>query len=412
MADALDARQQRALALVASKRKHIKHVSGARWLVPSATNPTGGYVVDADAETCSCPDHEERGSKCKHIHAVLLIRQEVSLPDGTTVTTTVAAEARITYAQDWPAYNAAQCDEGHRVQLLLRALCDGIVQAPHPGRGRKPALLADVVYAAALKVYGGMSARRSTSDIRTCQERGLVTEAPAYNTLLKYAERAELAPLLKTLVHESAAPLRAVETTFAVDSTGFATNTYSRYFDEKYGGEKKCQRWIKLHAQVGTITNVIASVEATESSVGDSVMLAPLLASSVERGFNVRELSADRAYLSNANLTAIEAAGAAPYVPFKSNSRGTGRSDAWRRLWHMFEARNDEFLAHYHQRSNVESTFSMVKRKFGASVRAKAFPAQVNEVLLKCICHNLAVLVHAIHELGLAPTFWARMEVA
>jgi hypothetical protein len=39
---------------------------------------------------------------------------------------------------------------------------------------------------------------------------------------------------------------------------------------------------------------------------------------------------------------------------------------------HTFEARNDEFLAHYHQRSNVESTFSMVKRKFGASVRAKA----------------------------------------
>jgi len=53
----------------------------------------------------------------------------------------------------------------------------------------------------------------------------------------------------------------------------------------------------------------------------------------------------------------------------------------------------------------------MVKKKFGASVRAKAFPAQVNEVLLKCLCHNLAVLVHAIHELGLAPSFWARMKV-
>src|SRR5215204_4696100 len=104
----MDARQQRGLALVASKRKHIKHVAGARWLVPSATNATGGYVVDADAQTCSCPDHEERGSKCKHIYAVLLIRQEVTLPDGGTVTT----EARITYSQDWPAYNAAQCDEG------------------------------------------------------------------------------------------------------------------------------------------------------------------------------------------------------------------------------------------------------------------------------------------------------------
>lgn len=68
----------------------------------------------------------------------------------------------------------------------------------------------------------------------------------------------------------------------------------------------------------------------------------------------------------NEILTAIEKVGAVPYVPFKSNSRGTGGSDAWRRLWHTFEARNDEFLAHYHQCSNVESTFSMIKRKFGA----------------------------------------------
>ncbi|MGH7633617.1 MAG: transposase, partial [Gemmatimonadaceae bacterium] len=338
-----------------------------------------------------------------------LLRSEVELPDGTTVVT----EKRITYRQDWPAYNAAQTEERDRVELLLKGLCDGIVQPPRKpsAPGRPPALLADVVYAATMKTYGTMSGRRSTRDIRACAADGLMSKAPAYNTLFRHTERAELAPLLKALVHESAAPLRAVETTFATDSTGFSTNTYARWFDEKYGGEKKCQRWIKLHAQVGTFTNVIASVEATESNVGDPVMLKPLLDSSVERGFDVRELSADKAYLSNENLVAIEAAMAVPYIPFKSNSKGTGRTDAWRRLWHMFEAQNDQFLAHYHKRSNVESTFSMIKRKFGPSVRAKTFAAQVNEVLLKCLCHNLSCVVHAIHELGIDPVFWQRMEV-
>lgn len=230
--------------------------------------------------------------------------------------------------------------------------------------------------------------------------------------MFQYLERDDMAPLLKALVHEAAPPLKAIETTFATDSTGFATNTYACWFDEKYRGEKKCQQWIKLHAQVGTVTNVIASVEATESTVGDSTMLVPLLASSVARGFNVKKLSADKAYLSNDNLTAVEAVGAAPYVPFKANGRGTGMSAAWRCLWHTFEARNDEFLAHHHKRSNVETTFFMAKRKFDASVRAKTFAAQVNEVLLKCLCHNLIVMVHAIHELGIEPTFWARMEVA
>jgi transposase len=406
-APTVDARQARGLALVKAQRAKIKPVGGSRWLVPSQTNASGGYVVDAEQNSCTCPDHEDRGVRCKHIWAVMIVRSEVTLPDGTTVVT----EKRITYRQDWPAYNAAQTEERDRVELLLKGLCDGIVQPPRSGRGRPPALLADIVYAATMKTYGLMSGRRSTCDIRACAEDGLLTKAPAYNTLFKYAERADLAPLLKTLVHESAAPLRAVETTFATDSTGFATNTYARWFDEKYGAEKRCQRWIKLHAQVGTLTNVIASVEATESNVGDSVMLTPLLNSSVERGFDVRELSADKAYLSNENLVAVEAVGAVPYVPFKSNSKGTGRTDAWRRLWHMFEAQNDQFLAHYHKRSNVESTFSMIKRKFGASVRAKALPAQVNEVLLKCLCHNLSCLVHAIHELGIDPVFWQRLEV-
>lgn len=93
-----------------------------------------------------------------------------------------------------------------------------------------------------------------------------------------------------------------------------------------------------------------------------------------------------------------------PYVPFKMNSQGKG-SPAWRRMWGMFMYRQDEFLAHYHKRSNVESTFSAIKRKFGGAVRSKRFTAQTNEVLCKILCHNLTVLVHAIFELGIEPSF-------
>lgn len=57
-------------------------------------------------------------------------------------------------------------------------------------------------------------------------------------------------------------------------------------------------------------------------------------------------------------------------------------------------------MAHYHRRSNVETTFSALKRKFGTAVRAKKCTSQVNEVLTKILCHNLACLVHEIHELN------------
>jgi len=53
----------------------------------------------------------------------------------------------------------------------------------------------------------------------------------------------------------------------------------------------------------------------------------------------------------------------------------------------------------------VESTFSAIKRKFGGAVRSKRFTAQVNEVLCKVLLHNLACIVHAMHELGIQPSF-------
>lgn len=257
-----------------------------------------------------------------------------------------------------------------------------------------------------MKVYGTMSGRRSTSDLRECESQGLVDRAASYNTIFRYVERPELLPLLAQLVEESATPLRAVEAHFAVDGTGFATNTYSRWFDHKYGKETRQRNWVKAHALIGVKTNVVTSVRVTDGSAADSPQLEPLLRSTVANGFDVEELSADKAYLSNDNLVTIESVGAAPYIPFKSNSQPTGESEAWRRLYHLFELHREVFLEHYHRRSNVESTFSAIKRKFGASVRSKLPAAQHNEVLLKCLCHNLSTLVHAIHELDIEPRFW------
>src|SRR5574341_1060576 len=397
-------RQARGLTLAKTKAKSFRQIAGSTYLVPSATTAgNSGYVVDLQAGKCTCPDFEKVGETCKHQWALRYFRHEVELPDGTTVVT--EAIIRQTYTQDWPAYNRAQCEEKERVQLLLKGLCDGIRQ-PRQGPGRPRLPLADVVYGAALKVYGTMSGRRSTTDLRNCESKGLVDRAPSYNTIFRYVERPELLPLLTALVEESATPLRAIEQHFAVDGTGFATNTYSRWFDAKYGKEVSVKNWVKAHAMVGVKTNVVTSVRVTDGTTNDSPLLVPLLSSTVANGFEVVELSADKAYLSNDNLTAIESVGAAPYIPFKSNSKPTGESEAWRRLYHLFELHRSVFLEHYHRRSNVESTFSAIKRKFGGSVRSKLPAAQFNEVLLKCLCHNLSTLVHSIHELNIEPLFW------
>lgn len=67
----------------------------------------------------------------------------------------------------------------------------------------------------------------------------------------------------------------------------------------------------------------------------------------------------------------------------------------------------EEFMARYHKRSNVETAFSMIKGKFGVFVRSKSDVGQINEALCKVLCHNICVLIQAIHELGIDPTFGA-----
>ena len=64
-------------------------------------------------------------------------------------------------------------------------------------------------------------------------------------------------------------------------------------------------------------------------------------------------------------------------------------------------------MEHYHRRSNIETTFSMVKSKFGERLRSKGRTAQINEMLCKILCHNLCCLIQSMYELGLKPKFWA-----
>jgi transposase len=92
------------------------------------------------------------------------------------------------------------------------------------------------------------------------------------------------------------------------------------------------------------------------------------------------------------------------YIPYRANAQVTAeavvRAPTWTKLFHLDNYRRDEFLMHYHLRSNAESTFSAVKRVFGDTLRSKTFAAQVNELLLKVIAHNIVCMVHSIFELG------------
>jgi hypothetical protein len=77
----------------------------------------------------------------------------------------------------------------------------------------------------------------------------------------------------------------------------------------------------------------------------------------------LNEISADKGYGSVKNYKAVQRHDATPYIACKSIHTGKA-TGLWQRMYHLWQFHGAEFLQHYHKRSNVESTFSMIKAKF------------------------------------------------
>lgn len=397
--------------LTISQAGYVQRNEDGTYGVRSQSIASRSYTVDLKRGTCTCLDFDAHHIDCKHIYAVRFHQGESAGRQSPSYAHPLGGPTEVFSSEPRPAprvgnsaYNRARMHEREHFELLLRDLCRGIVQPPQTaGRPRMP--LASVVYAGALKTYVQMSGARAMTDVR----RALGGEAPHYNTVSKYFRKAQMVPLLRVMIQDAASPLVELEDHFAIDATGFSTRVQQPWRQARYGYGNNVERkkWIKLHAAVGVKTKIITAAEVTPGNTADVQMLPELL-SSTARNFDMKSVSADKAYLSRQALLNIEAHGAQPYIPMKEHSSAEG-PQVWRRLWHLFSFDREEFLKHYHKRSNVESVFGAIKTRFAhAPLTCKEPIAQMNEVLLRVLTYNLSVIVKESYRCGIDPTLSRR----
>jgi len=402
----MDERELRAIQIAATTKLTARN---GRWTIASTTG-TGSHIVAptaGDKLSCTCPAYELSDEDCKH---VLAVRYTVQRENGGKPVR-FSELVKVSYGQDWAAYNRAQTQEKDRFLLLLADLCRDLPNLRRRPGGRPPTPLSDMVFATTYKVYSRMSSRRFMSDLRDAHARGLVSAAPCFNSVTNYMANPAMTPVLQSLITASSLPLKVIETDFAVDSSGFSTSRFIRWFNKKYGHETDTREWVKLHLICGVRTHIVTAAEVSGWSSNDNNYFRPLLSSTAEH-FTIGDVSADKAYLSRANADHVEKFGGTPLIPFKSNSVEPTDDGAWARMYHLFAYNRQEFLARYHQRSNVETVFSMVKAKFGDAVLSRTDAGQMNEALCKVLAHNICCVVKAIHELGIDPSFVNAHEVA
>lgn len=390
-------------ALEIAARSQIPFADGA-WLVPSQSSSACYRVTIGPEPTCPCDDFQLRKLPCKHVIAARLVcaREHEGQPPEIR---TDAVPKKPSYKQNWSMYNQAQQTEKYRFQKLLFELCRGLPKLEQTGSGRRWTPLADMVFACALKVYTTVSARRFACDLKAAHDYGYLSRLMNSVSVCAFLETPRLTPVLKKLIVHSSLPLSMFETSFAPDSSGFSSSRFVRWHDEKYGCERSGHDWVKAHAICGVKTNIVTAVEIGGRDAGDSPFFKPLVEKTAEN-FTVKEVPADKAYLSHDNLALVAGLGGTAYVPYKTNSQAGEAGSLWEKMYFYYQFRREDFLKHYHQRSNIESTFSMVKAKFRDHVRSKTDVAMTNEVLCKFLCHNICVIHQSHIELGIAPVFW------
>lgn len=378
----------------------IKRGKGG-WWVPSQTGHESNLVVFRDGRpSCTCLAFGMRQIKCRHIFAVeYFLRKEIEKKRSPKT-------VRKTYPQNWPAYDEAQKNEKSLFMRLLADMCKGIIE-PDYVFGRPNTPFSDMAFCCAFKVYSLYSLRRFATDMEIARERGFVDKVPCFTSIGKFFQNRSMTRVLLDLITRSSLPLRSVETSFAIDSSGISTLKFSPYYDFKYGRTIRYRNWIKLNIVCGIKTNIVTAVKISQEHDSDTLFFRRL-AKKTSENFDIKEMTADKAYSSRNNLSLIEDLGGTAYIPFKSSTTGKSRgagSKLWNKMFHYFLYKHEEFQQHYHKRSNVESTFRMIKTKFGESVRSKTRTAQVNEALCKILCHNICVLIQEMHELGIEPNF-------
>ncbi len=314
-----------------------------------------------------------------------------------------------TYPQDWPIYQKASSQEK---LMFLRILKDAVdfmmINEEYNGNGRPSAYNADILKSLCIKAYHNYSGWRLESELRIAKAMGTIDNVYKRTTIMKYLQDEKITNLLHKLYKMIAEPLSEIEVYFAADASGIS-NKYgnTRWMNIRATDKeiKYRRQYSKIHIISGCKSNVITSVMVTNSNVHESPHLISLLKDTTKR-FTVKELTADAGYLSKKNVIGVSKLGVVPYIMGTKNVNVPMKSrSSWGLMLRLWKKHQMYFSEHYHRRSNVESTFGALKRKFGDFCRCKKEESQENEILCKVVCFNASVLSEALLSFDLKPKF-------
>jgi IS5 family transposase len=211
---------------------------------------------------------------------------------------------------------------------------------------------------------------------------------PDHSTLVKFHKRINTEMLDSLLCKKQV-------TTSAIDSTGFETTHMSYHYANVWNRQdkRKHRNYLKVSIAIDTDSQYILSQKIRLGPRNDQIDFQSVL-----KEVKCKFVVADKGYDSRENrLFVLNKLKASPHIPYRIFSGSTYTKNGHRKL-----ICNKKI---YHQRSKVETVFSVIKRKYGSSILSRGFESQKRELLTRMIAYNIdrnvilaTLVIRGIHQ--------------
>lgn len=216
---------------------------------------------------------------------------------------------------------------------------------------------------------------------------------PDFTTLIKFSQK--LSPLLlNNLLAYSTSLSNPKSLKLGVDATGLELDNASKHYAKILNKDTTKKDVIQITACGLMDTLFISSARVERYNVVRNNNFLPVVEESSQLG-KVDFVAADKGYdFNNNHEYVVRQLNAKCCIKVREKLLGrAGRSTIRKRVLRNFDEKT------YHQRSKIETIFSMIKRKYNPQIKGKSRETQIQEAYQKLLTHNLDRLCKIILRL-------------